>query len=263
MNITLTDSKNKTIFTEIFHQLCTISDHITLDVSQERIFIQGMDQTHSCLFEIILNADWFEHYDVDEPTVISLSSAFLYRILNTREDSQNIEITYNNTDELCINLTSEKNTSIIDKYFELPLINIVYEPLTIPEKDYQVEFTFNSKHFASLIDQLAIFDELLKIICNEEHIYLESSGSEGKMRAELSIDDVDEYALEEMGQDLVCMFSLKQIKDMCAFHKITDNVTINLHNEKPIELEYNIKSLENKDLVSVQLYLSPKISEDY
>jgi hypothetical protein len=94
---------------------------------------------------------------------------------------------------------------------------------------------------------------------------MESSGVEGKMRAELSFDDLDEYSIEESSDNdtIVCCLNLKQFKDMCAFYRISNKVTINLHKDKPIELDFVINSPESEDnLLSVKLFLSPRIVEE-
>jgi proliferating cell nuclear antigen PCNA len=269
MNLTITDPKNIQIFTNLFRYLQFISDHITIEFSHEQLFIQGIDQSHACLFEIIIKKSWFDTYNITTDYTISLSCSFIYRVLNTREDTQMINIAYeNDSDILSLSLISD-NSNVINKYFELPLINISYERIAIPPCDYQVDFAINSRIIADLVDQLSQFDEQLKIMCNEEHIYMESSGVEGKMRAELSFDDLDEYSIEETDgttdaeNTIVCCFNLKQFKDMCAFYRISDNVTVKLHKDKPIELDFVVDSADSADkLLSVQMFLSPRIVED-
>jgi proliferating cell nuclear antigen PCNA len=267
MNIQLTDPTNIQRFSNLFRYLQFISDHITLEFSPDKLFVQGIDQSHACLFEIVIKKSWFDVYNVTSTHVISLSCSFVYRVLNTIEDTHIINMSYQAGDDLLSLSLLSDNAHIINKYFELPLINICYDKISLPTCEYQVDFTINSRLIASLVDQLSQFDEQLKIICNEEHIYMESSGVEGKMRAEISFDDLDEYSIEEPSEDtsntVICCFNLKQFKDMCAFYRISENVTVNLHKDKPIELDFVINSPDTEDnMLSIKLFLSPRIVED-
>ena len=61
-------------------------------------------------------------------------------------------------DKLRLDMTSD-NPTIFDKRFELPLIDIDTEMMSIPEMEYQAEFSLPSNTFVTLIDQLKLFGE--------------------------------------------------------------------------------------------------------
>jgi hypothetical protein len=117
MNIKLSDPNTAQIFTNLFRYLQSISDNITIELSPEQLFIQGIDQSHACLFEIVIKNSWFDIYNVSSNHTISLSSSFIFRVLNTREETQIIDITYHaNSDILSLSLISD-NSNVINKHF--------------------------------------------------------------------------------------------------------------------------------------------------
>ncbi len=86
-----------------------------------------------------------------------MSTHLIFRILNTREESQQINIEYNDsdTDKLFLHFISSKTS--FDKHFELPLIEIESEMMEIPGVDYQAEFSLTSSNFAGIVGQLKQF----------------------------------------------------------------------------------------------------------
>ena len=58
------------------------------------MYTQGMDNSHACLFELNLNNDWFNEYEIgeDETYRIGINCELLFKILNCLGEEQNIEL---------------------------------------------------------------------------------------------------------------------------------------------------------------------------
>ena len=65
------------------------------------MYFQSMDSSRVSIFELILPCDWFDIYDFnyDGPVTIGVNSNILYKILNTRDKSQETNITYDVTND--------------------------------------------------------------------------------------------------------------------------------------------------------------------
>ena len=73
----------------------------------------------------------------------------------------------------------------------------------------------------------------------KKKIEMTASGTDGKMKVNIDVDDLDEFSIEE---DLVYQdsFSLTYFNHMCTFHKLANTMILNFENERPMKLTYNI-----------------------
>jgi hypothetical protein len=170
--------------------------------------------------------------------------------------------------------------TIFDKQFEMPLIDLESEVLDIPHVVHQAEFSLSTEKFASLVSQLKEFGDSLEIECSEEKIALCSHSSEnGKMGAEISIDDLEEFAIDE-GEKIRLEFTLRYLHDICQYQRLTKRVEIKISADFPMMILYRLgDSLDSEgellderteEIVSsskwnaprMVFYLAPKVSDD-
>jgi proliferating cell nuclear antigen PCNA len=222
-----------------------------------------MDSSRVSIFELILPAEWFDIYDFEQsgPFTIGVNSIMLFKILNTRDKTQETYIIYDNdtdTDKLFIQFTSD-NKTIYDKNFELPLIDIDAELMDIPTADCDAEFSISSSSFANIISQLRIFGDSIDIECSEDKIELHSISPEsGKMMVNIDIDELTSYAINE-DEIIKLSFSLAILQNICLYHKLSKEMVIYLTADFPLKLVY---LLDTDNKASMTFFLAPKINED-
>ena len=255
MRFEITDKKKREIFITIFNNLKNFTDSIVLNIEQDRLYIQGMDNSHICVYELILQSSWFQVWDITEPQVFGLSLPIFNKILHICSDKQSIQIHSDNNEDLQIDFTCDEKGEF-DKHLKMPLMDIDTDRLHIPAMDYEVDIEMDSKKFKNLIDELANFNETLNIVCNENQVVLESSSSEGTMNVVITTDDIDLLAVVE-GKEINSSFGIKYIAQMCQFHKVTTNCAIHITEGMPLQLKYEID-----DECMMRFYLAPKISDD-
>lgn len=254
------DVKSDT-FSTIFHHIKTITENVNVIIDETRVYIQAIDTARVSVFEIDIPAAWFDEYSVPVSAVIGVSSQMLFKVLNARDKTQSIQIQYDtedDTDKLYINMCSVgENSSIFDKHFEIPLMDIETEVMEIPEVEYQAEMSLPSAHFASIVSQLRLFGDTLDIHCSEDKIMLSSTSSEnGKMRVDVGIDELTAFAINE-GDTLNLSFSLTYIHFICLYNKLSKDVDIKITNEYPMKIGYQLV-----DGASITFYLAPKMSDN-
>ena len=255
MRFEITDKKKREIFITIFNNLKNFTDAIVLNIEQDRLYIQGMDNSHICVYELILQSSWFHVWDIDEPQVFGLSLPIFNKILHICSDKQSIQIHSDNNEDLQIDFTSAEKGEF-DKHLKMPLMDIDTDRLHIPDMDYEVDIEMDSKKFKNLIDELANFNETLNIVCSETQVVLESTSSEGTMNVVITTDDIDLLAVVE-GKEINSSFGIKYIAQMCQFHKVTTNCAIHITEGMPLQLKYEID-----EECMMRFYLAPKISDD-
>ena len=106
------------------------------------------------------------------------------------------------------------------------------------------------------MDQLKIFDERVDIECSESDIIIQAIGVEGKMKINIPIEDILEYAINE-GETISQSYSLNFVSKMCDFAKISKEVCIGVSDQVPMKILYNLKHDS-----FVRFFLAPTIVED-
>ena len=119
MEFTIDTNSKCNNFTTIVKYLRELTDYIKFNFSETGIYVQGMDGSQVCLYELRLNNDWFKDYSFtnSEYSEMSVSSKILFLILNIRQDDQIINLSYEG-EKLQIEFTGENS---YDKFFESPL----------------------------------------------------------------------------------------------------------------------------------------------
>ena len=154
-----------------------------------------MDASHACLIEVQIKHDWFDEYNLNEHQVVGLNCELLFKIIGCLQEGQEIYMAIEDGgDYLQIELKGE-NT--ISKAFEIALIDIECELISIPDKEYEADIEMSSEKFRELMQQLSIFSEAVTFNCHEEGINLIAKGDMGQMTAQIKEEDINEYAIEE------------------------------------------------------------------
>ena len=261
MKLEIKDSEKKNIFTKVLKYLTQFTPTVSFrcgkeEDDEERLYIQGMDSAHVSLFELQLLSSWFETFEVAHATVFALEIKLLAGILCFRDKEQNIKLEIDEDgDKLYIGLSSD---SSLDKEFEIPLIDLDEERLSIPDVEYPADFIIDSKKFKELIDQMSFFGKEIIFELDEEQIKMSSKGDNGKMKVDISFDDVDEYSIEEEG-NLKLKYSSGYIQWMTEYASFIEKTHVYLSDAVPMQIYYSLGENEKN---YIRFYLAPMI-DDY
>jgi proliferating cell nuclear antigen PCNA len=257
MRAIISEAKKCVKFTALFNHLKQFTSNILLNFKTNGLYIQCLDDSHCCLFESNLSSKWFSEYEVSVPVTIGINLSMFYKVLNARHETQAIEIRLqkNKTDHVFINFIIGASGNF-DKYFELSLIDIEMELMNVVNNETLVDLHMETKTFCEMISQFMIFDDVLTITFNEDKISLKASGSDGKMRTELRLDDVKEYVTAE-SITLVQSYSLKYINMMCHFNKLSSDLYMGFSDTMPMLMKYDL----GEDSYA-SFHLAPKITDE-
>lgn len=256
MRIHITNLIKSELFSAVFQNMKAFAVDFNIMLTEEKMFVQAMDSGHVSIVELNIPCVWFDIYETDN-AMIGINSVILSKILSTRDKSQHIELaTAEGSDRMTIRFVSD-DKSIFDKTFEVPLVDLDSEVMEIPEVEYQAEFSLPSTNFAGLINQLKMFGETMEIDCSEGSITLFSDSQEyGKMSAQISIDDLTSFAIDE-GERLKMSFSISHLHSIAQFNKLSKEVELKLKRNNPIQVLYSLGD-EN---TSLRFFLAPKIED--
>ena len=131
-----------------------------------------MDLTQTSCFESNLTANWFDGYEYTlegETVSIGVSTIIIQKILAIYHDKQNIEISIDdNQDNLFVSFNGCDN--VLDKYFEIPLMDIEQEMLEITNEDSEIDIIMESKQWCNLVSQLQVFHDKLVLTFTESQV---------------------------------------------------------------------------------------------
>jgi proliferating cell nuclear antigen PCNA len=260
MEIQINQPSNAEIFSGLFQYIKLFTNDINIHFETERLFIQALDTSRVSIFEVYLPKTWFDVYTINNETgaVIGINTNNLYKVLHAREKNQRITMKMDDVtdDKILLDMTSD-NPTIFDKHFELPLIDIDTEMMHIPSMEYKADFSLPSNTFATLIDQLKMFGETLRIECSEDKIQLFSESLDsGKMSVDIPIDDLVSFAIEE-DEQLDISFALTYLHNICLYSKLAKTVDISMTTNYPIRIQYLLDESDAR----IVYYLAPKIDD--
>jgi proliferating cell nuclear antigen PCNA len=241
MKIVISEKIKKDLFIGIFQILKCCSSQIFLQVSQEKLHIQGMDKSHICLFDVNIQGEWFNNYEVSENTSLCCESSVFYTVISTKSEGLDLTIYNEDTDNLKVDLTSSIKgvKQDFNKYFKIPLIDYDYEELAIHSVEYDAEFSISSKKICDIFSQMATFGDDIKVHCTEEKIDLVTNCITGEMLVNIPIDDLTEYSIVE-DDEIDLTYSLVNINKMCLTTKLTSEIQISISKEYPMKIIYDL-----------------------
>jgi proliferating cell nuclear antigen len=206
------------------------------------MYIQGMDTSHISVFEINLENNWFCEYKVNEDTVIGINGNIFQKILSmwTSNHSIKLRLDDKNSDKINISFeTIDDKKNEFNKYYELPLADLDCEVLNIPESEYTLDIEMNSKSFKKIVDELSTMGDTVTFNCDETEMNVLTKSLEGNMNVKIPFDHVELYSIEE-GSTISSSFTLKYIKLISVFSKITNNTKIHITNDMPLLINYTL-----------------------
>lgn len=259
MKIVINSNTKFQKFANIFQHAKDINDLFSITMSEEGMFMQGFDKCRVCIMEFLLKREWFDEFSFQDGTDMpnfGIYPKVFYKILNTKEDGQEMTVQYNGDDDH-INISFTKGgKKEYNKHFKMTLIEVTHELLDIPDEEDQVEFTIEQNRFSGIVDQLMMFHDNLEMKINNDFVYMKTDGDEGTMKIEIDTDDLEEFSAEECEADTYLVeqnFALKYIKTMCMFNRVSNLISIRISDNRPICCYY---SLENESYL--RFYLAPK-----
>ena len=257
MKVTISNKNKKDLFVALFQILKGCTSIVRVIFQQEKMYIQGMDKSHICLFEVNIQKAWFDDYSVDESSVVSFDTNIFHLIISTKQESHNIIIhSTNGEDNINIDLESQEHTKgEFNKHFKIPLADYEYDEMNIPVVEYDAEFSISSKKICEITSQMLSFGTDLNIKCSEERIDLVTDGIVGEMLVNIPIDDLNEYSIVE-GDVIDLKYSLNYIAKMCLTNKLSSEVIFSISADYPMKINYDLG-----DHSSIVFYIAPKISD--
>jgi hypothetical protein len=96
----------------------------------------------------------------------------------------------------------------------------------------------------------------LNIKCSESVVELNAHGDSTKLKVNIPVDDLEEYAISE-DNEIDIAFSLSHLCKMCLSMKMSSIINVSLSGEYPMLLMYNLG-----DDSKVSFFIAPKVTDN-
>ena len=260
MHLRIKNPVRADMFSTLFQNLKLFSDNVNISFTEDQMDIQCIDNGQVAIIEVHIGNSWFDEYELSSDgsqVIIGANTNVISKIMGTRDKLQDISLSCDDEPDKIIMHFKSEDKNIFDKTFEMPLIDLDMDTMEIPVTEYQAEFSLPSNIYASLMSQLKLFGDTMDIDCSEDSIILHSNSIDnGKMSTEISIDDLNEFAIDE-GEMLKLSYSLNYMYNVSQFHKLSKDIELKFKQDYPVQLKYNLGT----DDANVLFYIAPKIAD--
>ncbi len=261
MRLSIKSKGKKDLFCAVFGHLKNLTNLVNIMFYNDHIYIQGMDKSHICLFEINMAANWFDSYILDDADMkqVAINVSIFHKIISSVAVDEIINIFYNaESDNLFVDMNvllsdgNEKN----NVSYKVPLCEYDIDLLSIPEKnDYDAEIVFNSVKICATTLHMMSFGDTVNIICNEDIVKFVVTGDLAEMTMNIPTEDLIEYSVIE-DQEVNLLYSLNYFNKMCLSNKLSENIEICIGADNPMKIKYDLG--DNSKMV---FYLAPKMED--
>ena len=260
MKLTLQENAKKDIFLAMFQLFKNTSEYLHLIFKEDQFYVQGMDRSHICLFEIKLASDWFTEYYVQKSDVnhICIPSLIFSNVLATCSQNHTLDMYYEgNPDKLNLDfVVKSKEAQEFSHSYVLPLVENDCDLLDVTESTFDVDFSISSKKIVDVCSKLVYFGDTMHIVCDEEHIEIKSDGTNGEMKVNIDIDDLSEFSINE-GETIDLFYNLNFVQKMCLTTKLSQEIQFGISKEAPMRMKYDLG-----DNNCVQIFIAPKVDNE-
>jgi proliferating cell nuclear antigen len=254
MKVVITDKYKKDLFVALFQTLKNCSTLVRVNFLIDKLYIQGMDKSHICLFDVSILKKWFDEYSVDEVNSVCFDTNIFHLIISTKSEGLDIIIHSDTDDTLNVDLVCvEHSKGDFNKYFKIPLADYEQEEMVIPTVDYDAEFSISAKKICEIVSQMMTFGTDINVKCSEEKINLITNGIAGEMIVNIPIEDLTEYSIIE-GEEVNLSYSLNYINKMCLTNKLSNEIQFFISQQYPMKITYDLG-----DDSFIVFYIAPKI----
>ena len=230
-----------------FKILCSVLKDLSIDIimvfTHDSIIISSIDKT--ILLSIYLPSSSFSYFhNLQQRIQININTINLYKIISRIQKNQ-IEL-FIEEDHFINSIANILSIKIDNIIIELSLLENEKEELNIMKIEYDLIFHIDSKIFKNIIKSINNISDHLVISTKDKSIEMSSNSTFAKFIIKPN------YNMIKFSQINTKYIDLSMLNILSKFTSMTDNIDIQLSNDIPHLLSYNLT-----DLGIFNIYISP------
>ena len=245
-------------FKKIFEAIREIVNEGNFDCSHNGIAMQAMDSSHVALVALMLRSEAFQPFRCDRPMSLGISFTTLTKILKCASNDDSITMFSENDkpDRLGLIFEDTKNDKVSE--YEVKLITLDSEHLSIPDQKFQAQVKMSSAEFQKIIRDLGSLGDTITVDVDKGSITFKTTGSDGSGTVKLKPpSELDEDALPleiDLDAPVSLGFSTKYLANVTKATPLSNMVHLSLMEGSPMLVEYVME-----DVGYIRFYLAPKL----
>jgi len=249
------------VIKKIVEAIKELVEEANFDCSENGIALQAMDASHVALVSMLLRPSGFEPYRCDRTRTLGIQVANMHKIIKCGDNNDTITLSAQDDGD-SLNFTFESQNQEKMSSFQMKLMDIDTDTMSIPEKEYDAVVTMSSAEFQRTCRDLSMLGEVVKISVTKEGVTFSASGDVGKASIKLSqgagdVDGKDTGLSVEMNTAVELSFALNYLNQFCKATALSSTVTLSLSGDTPLVVEYRVG-----DMGYIRYYLAFKIDEE-
>ena len=245
-------------FKKICDALKEIASDVNITVNDEGMYMQAMDASHIALMEMDFKRAAFDKYVCDRQMVIGLNVNTLGSILKAATNEDSVTFRKEDDAEKFLVMLSCPGDDRVSEY-ELPMIRIDADQISVPSGEHDAQVYLASKHFAKVIGDLGNFGESLGMLVTPEDITFKAVSDRASTKIVIRNS-------QSSGVTVTCQANVEQavsMRFMAQFAKacpISTTMCLHFSRGQPIVATFPINdSLESG---TIRYFLAPKLEDE-
>ena len=231
------------IFKNIISVVGDLTSEMNFILDSKGLNFDTMDSKHISYIKTHFSSDFFENFNCSEKKVYGMSLKWLSVVFNNTKGTMDMSMKF--TENKCIIEFDDNNNN---KIYELNLLEIDYESLTIPLDYTKNIFKLNSRNVYEIFKEISSVEEQINIEYKNHNICFSSNGELGKLKINKKyISDNDPINVS---------FSITQLLIISKLYTLNNNIELVITNETPLRYKFEL------DKCQIEFYIAPKIEDD-
>ena len=153
--------------------------HATWDCGDRGMQLQCMDTSHVSLVSIFLSSEGFATYKCNKDVSMGMDLDSMAKVLRCSSKDDTVTVKAKDEEPDSVTFVFESSNSGKVSEYEMRLMNIEDENLTIPDTEYMATVKMPSIEFQRIVKDLSQFGEALVITCTKQEIQFSVKGDLG------------------------------------------------------------------------------------
>lgn len=250
---------NAGLLKKILEAVKDLLTNANLVCTEDGILLQAMDAAHVSLITFTLLTDAFSLYNCTDTITLGVNTVVFARILKCADNTDSVLL--RTVDDGKLHITFESQTGQRTSAFEMNLLEIDGEHISIPDTEYTCSVKLPCGDFTRIVRDLQAFGDTATIDIQDGVVTFTTTGDAGTAAIVVKADKTSKVATEwteiECNESTKLNFALRYLAAFTKAQGISDQVTLYMTDGMPVYVTYDME-----DLGSVGYYLAPKIHED-
>jgi proliferating cell nuclear antigen len=236
------------------HVIDSVKDIVTdasFKFTHDGMSMQAMDSSHVSLCKINLAKMFFERFEFIGPVSIGLNLQTIAKVLKCSNNDDSVKLKSSSEDLLTLEFQSKSHDKTMK--FDVKLMDIDDEELSVPEKDYDFDIEMSSSEFCRIIRNLSNLGDICTIQISKNSLDFSVDGEIGE--ATIKVNNIQVKNAKET--ELKLTFAMRYLKLFTNASSLCNKVKLGMSSESPLMIQFELE----ENIGKIMYYLAPKMDE--